>query len=138
MKKTQKYMVILALVLPTVLGACGGSESDSGSAVLKATDLDVSVSCGQWTSSLSGNGESDCTTTVKNNSSASGTIYIIWDWMVGGRRCGSGFSTKADGQPGYLNVTANETGYQTAKLNSLCAPLIGDPVPSNIKVSVIE
>ena len=41
MKKTQKYMAILALVLPIVLGACGGSDSksDSGSAELKAADL---------------------------------------------------------------------------------------------------
>jgi hypothetical protein len=37
MKKTQKYMAILALVLPTVLGACGGSGSSATTTTVGVT-----------------------------------------------------------------------------------------------------
>ncbi len=131
MTKFKTYMVLLTLVLPTVLGACGGSKT------LKASDINVSVSCGAWASTYS-LGKSECTTTVKNNSSASGVIYISWDWVVGDTNCGSGFSINADGQPGYVSVAPNETGSQTAEQTMMCAAEIGDPVPSNIKIRVGE
>ena len=37
MKKTQKYMTILALVLPIVLGACGSSESTATTSTVAVT-----------------------------------------------------------------------------------------------------
>ena len=139
MKKTQKYMAILALVLPTFLGACGGSDSksDSGSAELKAADLDVSVSCDDW-AQVGLFGEANCTTTIKNNSSASGSVYITWLWMIGNKKCGLGWASESNsnGVPYYLNVDANESGFVTKLHRITCAVLNGGPEATDIEIKV--
>ena len=137
MKKTQKYTAILALVLPIALGACGGSKSDSGSAVLKAADLDVSVSCDDW-AQVDIFGEANCTTTIKNNSSASGTVFISWLWMIGDRKCGLGSASKADpnGVPYFINIEANDTGFLTTAQRVTCAVFNGGPEATEINIRV--
>ena len=115
MKKTQKYMAILALVLPTFLGACGGSDSksDSGSAELKAADLDVSVSCDDW-------------------------AQVTWLWMIGNKKCGLGWASESNsnGVPYYLNVDANESGFVTKLHRITCAVLNGGPEATDIEIKV--
>jgi hypothetical protein len=148
MKKNRKTFAVLALTFLVALGACGSSGSEavskasdinaSGSeAVLKASDINASVSCGQWRPIPSEmKGQADCDISIKNNSSASGVIFIQWEWMDGSKQCGYDFTLNADDQIGFVQVDANESVTINSVGTMLCHPDYANPVAENISVMV--
>ena len=139
MTKIKTYMAILALVTPTVLGACGGSGSSSNtSKKLEANDISVSVSCGVWRSKAILFSEADCNITYKNKSAASGTIYMMWSWKVGDKSCGVGTAKNPNGDPVDVDVTPNETFTFSTVQSTTCAAGYGEPVATNFDITVRE
>jgi hypothetical protein len=137
-KKMNKIITSVAITLPLMLGACGGSGSSSeeSSATLTASDIDVSVSCGEWRPKNFGSSEADCDISIKNKSAASGTIYLLWSWKDGNTSCGSGFSVGADSQPTDISIDANESGTFSTVQTMLCDARYANPVAENIRVTV--
>lgn len=143
-KQARKIITSIAIAFPLILSACGGSDtssdkssSEESSAELTASDIDVSVSCGPWRGTVSGNGETDCNISVTNTSAASGYVYVSWNWKDGDKSCGMGYSTGSDGQPGYISVDANESGTASAVgVTMLCSPSVYNPVPVDVRVRV--
>jgi hypothetical protein len=137
-KKINKIITSVAITLPLILGACGGSGSSSGdsSATLTASDIDVSVSCGEWRTENILFGKADCDITIKNKSAASGTIYVLWTWKDGDTSCGVGNTMNSSGQPSDVSVDANETGTISTTQTMMCAAGYADPKAENIRVTV--
>lgn len=130
-KTTKRTIASIAIALPIILGACGGS-----SATLTASDIDVSVSCGEWRAKNFGSGEADCDITIKNKSAASGTIYVLWSWKDGNTSCGIGNTMDSSGQPSDIGVDANESGTISTTQTMTCMAGYADPEAENIRVTV--
>lgn len=135
-KKINKIISTFSITIPLILSACGGSGSSS--AALNASDIDVSVSCEEWRSrgAFSLPGEADCDISIKNNSAASGTIYVLWSWKDGNTSCGVGSTKNSNGDPIDINIDANESGTISTVQRMACAPGYANPVAEDIRVTV--
>ena len=67
---------------------------------------------------------------IENKSSASGVIYIAWDWKDGDKGCGIG------GSMTNLNIGPNESGTKKVASSMMCSPTYNYAVPTNIEVIV--
>jgi hypothetical protein len=110
------------------LSACsgGGKSSDK----LKPSDIAASVECDPWTENAASLGETNCVISVENKSSASGTIYISWDWKDGDKSCGIG------GSMSDLSIGPNESGTKSVPGSMMCTPSYNNAVPTDVTVIV--
>jgi len=120
--------VFSVLCVATSLSACssGGKSSDK----LKPSDISASVECDSWTENAASLGETNCVISVENKSSASGTIYISWDWKDGDKYCGIGGSVSD------LSIGPNESGTKSVPGSMMCVPSYNNAVPTDVKVIV--
>ncbi len=133
-----------AIVLSVLLTSCGGSSSqsqdslsesgDTSSSTLSASDITAQVNCGPWTQGTFM--EADCDIVVENKSSASGNIYVSWNWQnASGRKCMMGFSRDLNGDPINIAIEPNQRGTLSTRQQHSCSP--SDAVEAaNLKITV--
>ena len=115
------------------LSACGGSDASP----LKASDIRVGVTCGDWSRRDSGGAKAECDIEILNTSAASGSVMISWLWKDGGKSCGGGYSNGPDGQPIPVEITPNANGKFHTPQTMMCWPSTPtSPEATNIEVRV--
>jgi hypothetical protein len=126
--RKSSFSLISVFFITVSLSACSGGSKSSGT--LKPSDIIASVSCDAWTETIANLGETDCLISIENKSSASGVIYIAWDWKDGDKGCGIG------GSMTNLNIGPNESGTKKVASSMMCSPSYNYAVPTNIEVIV--